>query len=134
MRIIESIIVHCADTRTDQNFSVKDVREWHKTRGFNDVGYHYYIRLSGSIEKGRPIEKIGAHCEGHNSRSIGICFEGGKNPNGSKWDKPKTEQINSFKSLYESLINRFGELSLHGHYMFSSHKTCPNFDPCILIE
>lgn len=40
------------------------------------IGYHFYVRKDGTIYRGRPIDSIGAHCSGHNSESIGVCFEG----------------------------------------------------------
>lgn len=47
-----------------------------KNNGWAGIGYHFYIRKDGSIYRGRPIEKMGAHAENHNSYTIGICFEG----------------------------------------------------------
>jgi len=138
MRELNKIIVHCADTRIDQNFSIHDVRRWHTDpkpngRGWSDVGYHYYIRLNGEIEVGRSIEKQGAHCSGQNKDSIGICFEGGKESDGSKWSKPFDCQIESFKNLSNSLDLVVGDtLDICGHYEFSS-KTCPNFNVKILF-
>jgi len=33
--------------------------------------------LDGTVEQGRPIYQVGAHCSGHNVGSIGICYIGG---------------------------------------------------------
>ena len=82
MRNIIRVILHCAVTRTDQNISVEDIRKWHtdpkpKGNGWSDIGYHYYIRLDGTIEIGRPLNIVGSHARGRNTGSIGICFEGG---------------------------------------------------------
>ena len=120
MRKLDKIILHCADTRTDQDFSVDDVRHWHKARGWSDIGYHYYIKCNGSL-----------HAKGHNANSIGICFEGGKNSDNEIWDEPTNKQIRTVKKLIKSLRKDYGELTVHGHYEFSS-KGCPNFDVCIL--
>lgn len=83
MRTINEIIIHCSATREGQDFSVKDIDRWHKQRVFLMVGYHYIIRLDGTIEQGRPLEMIGAHCTGHNAHSIGICYIGGLDSNGN---------------------------------------------------
>ena len=132
MRKINEIILHCADTKITQNFSVEDVRGWHMNeRGWSDCGYHYYIRLNGNIEIGRPIERSGAHAKGKNAYSIGICFEGGKLSNGDNWNTPMLPQIVAFKQLRKSLFSVFGELKIAGHYEYSS-KTCPNFSVDIL--
>lgn len=126
-RNIKKIIVHCADTKVNQNFDIKDVDQWHKQRGFSMVGYHYYIKLDGTIQEGRNLEQVGAHCKGQNSDSIGICFEGGKNADGSKWDSPLSAQLDAWHTLYQYLCLMFGNLPLKGHYEYSE-KSCPNFE------
>ena len=45
MRKIDEIIIHCSATAEGRNFTVEDVRRWHKARGFVDVGYHYLVYL-----------------------------------------------------------------------------------------
>ncbi len=57
------------------------------------VGYHYYIKLDGTIQEGRNLEEVGAHCKGHTAASIGIGLEGGKNADGSKWAGPLSAQL-----------------------------------------
>lgn len=139
MRDINEIIFHCSDTRTDQNFSVETIRKWHtepkpKGRGWSDIGYHYYIDLKGVLHTGRPIERAGAHCKGRNKNSVGVCFEGGKNPDGTKWDKPRRTQLETAKVLTGYLRSKYGaNITIHGHCEFSS-KSCPNFDVCIIEE
>ena len=77
MRKIDEIIIHCSATAEGRNFTVEDVRRWHKARGFVDVGYHYLVYLDGSVHVGRPLAQVGAHCLGHNAHSIGVCYIGG---------------------------------------------------------
>lgn len=55
---------------------VISIHNTHLKNGWSGIGYHFYVRKDGSIFRGRPIEKIGAHSEGHNLDSIGVCFEG----------------------------------------------------------
>lgn len=77
IRNINEIIVHCSATAEGKDFTVADIKKWHLQRGFNDIGYHYVIYRDGSINKGRDESIIGAHCTGHNSYSIGVCYIGG---------------------------------------------------------
>ena len=79
MRKINKIIVHCSDSDIESHNDISVVEDWHKERGFKTVGYHYFIKNDGSIQLGRPLEEIGAHCLNHNSDSIGICLAGRKN-------------------------------------------------------
>lgn len=52
------------------------IHQWHKNRGWSGIGYHFVVRKNGTVERGRPIDCIGAHCTNENSHTIGICFEG----------------------------------------------------------
>lgn len=56
--------------------TAEQINSWHKDRGWDSIGYHFVIRLNGTVEKGRPTDKEGAHVKGLNHRSIGICFSG----------------------------------------------------------
>lgn len=48
----------------------------HLANGWCGIGYNMYIRKSGKIYLGRPLDAVGAHTVGYNIKSIGICFEG----------------------------------------------------------
>jgi len=67
------IVIHHAAAASA---SVETIHGWHKARTWSGIGYHFYVRKDGGIYRGRPLDKIGAHCTGQNSDSIGICFEG----------------------------------------------------------
>lgn len=122
MRIIDMIILHCSDSNIASHDNIETIRGWHvNERGFNDVGYHYFIQSNGLIEKGRDLDKIGAHCKGKNKHSIGICLHG-------KYEDDFTrEQFTSLVKLIESLAIIIPNITIHGHNEFSS-KTCPVFD------
>lgn len=38
------------------------------------IGYNWLVFQSGSIYEGRGWNRVGAHTEGQNSRSVGVCF------------------------------------------------------------
>lgn len=69
----DEIILHHAEA---SHASVEDINQWHLERGWTGIGYHFYIRKDGRIYRGRPEWAVGAHAQGHNSRSVGICVEG----------------------------------------------------------
>ena len=120
MRKLNKIILHCSDSDAPLHDNIEIIREWHKGRGFNDVGYHFYIQKSGFIQRGRSIDVIGSHCYGQNRESIGICL-GGKN-------HFKLIQFATLQQLIHSLFTILGELEIYGHNEFNKNKTCPNFD------
>jgi N-acetylmuramoyl-L-alanine amidase len=81
MRPIEWIVVHTSATADKQgrpvDASAEQIRRYHQEHnGWKDIGYHYVVRMGGSIEKGRPVELEGAHVGGFNAKSIGICCSG----------------------------------------------------------
>lgn len=71
---VNGIVLHHSGVTVPQ--SVETIHEYHKSKGWAGIGYHYYVRKDGSIYKGRSEEYAGAHCPGVNASSIGICAEG----------------------------------------------------------
>mgnify|MGYP000758569587 FL=1 len=51
----DTIIIHCSATRAGQDFTATDIDRWHRQRGFRSIGYHFVIRLDGTIEPGRDV-------------------------------------------------------------------------------
>jgi len=127
MRAIKEIIIHCSATVEGKDFSVEDIDRWHKQRGWSGVGYHYVIRLDGTIEAGRPLDKIGAHCKGRNQGSIGICYIGGVDSNNDPKDTRTQAQKISLQRLVSGLDVTFGGLKVYGHNSFAN-KACPSFN------
>ena len=127
-RTIKELIVHCSATPEGKDYSVDTIRQWHLQRGFSDIGYHYVIYRDGSIHIGRNESIIGAHCTGHNTNSIGVCYIGGCASDGkTPKDTRTTEQKQSLIKLLKELKTKYPQASIHGHRDFSS-KACPSFD------
>ena len=63
---------------TAQDISADIIHRWHLARGrfWSGIGYHYVIMPDGGIERGRPRWAMGAHDEGENACSLGICMAG----------------------------------------------------------
>ena len=127
MRDLNRIILHCSATREGKDFSVDTIRDWHvKGNGWSDIGYHWVIRLDGSIEVGRPLEKSGAHTKGHNKDSVGVCYIGGCDADGKPKDTMNPEQEKAWRMIVLSLRTLYGDLTIHGHNEFAN-KACPSF-------
>lgn len=77
MRTITLIIVHCSANRQGSTLRMMDIDRLHRSLGWNGCGYHFVIPTDGTIETGRPLEQVGAHCKNHNRYSIGVCYIGG---------------------------------------------------------
>ena len=128
MRRITLIIIHCSAVKPNQTSSAKDIDNWHKDKGWKGIGYHYVVRRDGSIELGRPLEQVGAHCVNHNRHSIGICYEGGLNAAGEKVDTRTEAQKRTLRELLERLHEQFPKALILGHNDLNPAKPCPCYD------
>jgi len=135
VREIHKIIIHCSDSPFGE---ASIINEWHKQRGWRGIGYHVVIcncyvdsiawklqrpnpYTDGFVEYGRQFDKIGAHCKGHNSDSIGICLIGK--------DSFTQSQFRALQREVKKLWELFPGAKVYGHREFDTGKTCPNIDP-----
>lgn len=130
MRLIRHIIIHCSATPPTMDIGVAEIREWHTAKGWTDVGYHYVIRRNGSVEKGRSDDIVGAHVEGRNKDSIGICLIGGLALGGRQLPDVNytAPQWSALKTLVGQLTTQYPDARVSGHRNHTTQKTCPNFD------
>lgn len=134
-RTINEIIVHCTATPEGKDYTVKDVTNWHKERGFSTIGYHYLIYRNGEVVLGRDVDIVGAHAgPKHNTYSIGVCYVGGLENipgipvnNLPPKDTRTKEQKESFLMLLKKLKELYPKARIIGHRDVSS-KPCPSFD------
>lgn len=141
-RKITEIIIHCSATPDGKDFTVDDIRRWHKQRGYSDVGYHYIVYRNGILAQGRDVNTIGAHAVGHNAHSIGICYIGGMNAENTQPEDTRTlRQKARLLSLLVDLRKLYPNARIIGHRDLSLDKNgdgiiepsewmkaCPSFD------
>ncbi|NOW07874.1 N-acetylmuramoyl-L-alanine amidase [Clostridium beijerinckii] len=114
------LIVHHIEAE-GPNWTVEMIHNMHKNEnGWAGIGYHYYIRLDGSVYKGRPSNAIGAHCQGANTNSLGIAFEGNYD---TRTQMPEA-QYNSWCQFKAYLCNKYGNMPVYGHREKGSSE-CP---------
>lgn len=128
MREIKYIIIHCAYTPWNMDIGVEEIRQWHIERGFLDCGYNYVVRLDGFVEEGRKECIPGAHTKGYNENSIGICYVGGKGPNGEWIDTRNDSQKKALTKLIKKLKDKYPNAMVIGHNDANKDKECPGFD------
>ena len=127
-RNIKEIIVHCSATPEGKDFTTAQIKQWHLARGFSDIGYHYVIYRDGSIHTGRAESVSGAHCTGHNTISIGVCYIGGVASDGKTPKDTRTEaQKASLLKLLKQLKAKYPGSKIYPHYKFAA-KACPCFN------
>lgn len=123
------IAIHCSAT-AEQDFGASDIDKWHRKNGWACIGYHYVIRRNGTVEEGREESVVGAHVQGFNEQSVGICMVGGVDANNIKIAKNNftKPQFASLKQLLIDLKIRYPSAIIQGHRDFPNvHKACPSF-------
>jgi len=130
------IVQHYSATPIERDFTAADIDAMHRARGFREIGYHYFIRKNGMVETGRDLSQpgrfeTGAHSQGENSASVGICVEGGVTldaPNIGV-DNRTPAQIKAQIALIRELLGRFPNAKVQGHRDMPGAATqCPGFD------
>ena len=127
VRQINKIILHCTATPEGRDIDAEIITKWHKNRGWFTNGYHYIVKLDGTIEEGRSVHMVCAHTKGHNTGSLGVVYVGGCDDNMKPKDTRTQEQDTALTNLLATLLEKYPSATLHGHNEFSA-KACPSFD------
>jgi N-acetyl-anhydromuramyl-L-alanine amidase AmpD len=98
--------------------TVEDVNRWHLARGFNGIGYHYFVTREGVIHRGRPDWAVGAHTLGYNVW-LGICAEGNY-----ELQKMPAPQLKALEALRGYLHRRYPGVKDKRHKDLNS-TACP---------
>ena len=146
MRKIDLIVLHCTDTKPRQDYTIERLCNDHANRGFGTYpGYHFFVKRDGSLYYCRPLALKGCHVTGYNSRSIGICTEGGhrqdapfaKEPQYAAYkasgrslyeDNRTAEQLVVLHEVLTTLLEMFPQARIVGHHDLNPAKQCPCYD------
>ena len=135
MRHIDEIIIHCTATRPDwwtgtsAQVKTNEVRNWHTSKGWSDIGYHYLIDRDGTVVTGRPLDRTGAHVKGHNTGTVGISLFGGfgGSAGDSFADNFTEDQERALLDLIAKLKADYPSITkISGHNQYAA-KACPCF-------
>lgn len=122
------IVVHCSATQAKADIGAAEIDRWHRQRGWQCIGYHYVIRRDGTLETGRDDRVVGAHVEGHNSDSVGICMAGGIDAEGKAENNFTEAQFATLRRLCHELKIKYPAAIVQGHRDFPGvKKDCPCF-------
>ncbi|PZO64588.1 MAG: hypothetical protein DI498_10905 [Paracoccus denitrificans] len=121
-RPVSRVFLHCSASDKADHDSAAVIEGWHKERGWAGIGYHYFIRKDGTVERGRDLEKIPAAQEGHNTGTIAICLHG------LSKEKFTEAQFAALRALCGQINRAYaGRVTFHGHCEVA-RKSCPVFD------
>lgn len=102
-RSVNLVVIHCSATPSGKTLqqgkpgtpgyqnAPQVINAWHAARGFHrqpnavrafnpalpSIGYHFVIDITGEVWAGRALDEVGAHVEGYNAHSVGVCMVGG---------------------------------------------------------
>ena len=140
-RAMDTIVIHCSATKENKDYTKEDIKKWHLQRGFKDIGYHFIIKLDGTIEIGRSLNQIGAHVTNNNTGTIGICYIGGLDSKCKSKDTRTDKQKESLLNLINLLKENINIKEIKGHRDYSKDlngngkidkfeyiKDCPCFE------
>ena len=133
-RGIKRIVVHCAATPEGKDFDVDDVRRWHTAprpqgQGWSRIGYHFIIKLDGTIQRGLAEERTGIHVRGRNTGSIAVCYIGGVDARMKAKDTRTPDQKEAMERLVKQLVAAYPAAEVLGHRdHLGVRKACPSFD------
>lgn len=143
LRKINKVIIHCSATKPTMDIDAEWIRRVHvDENGWDDIGYHYVIKRDGTIERGRSIQLTGAHAQGYNRTSLGVCLVGGMAEDGTpvcNFTAAQYQVLHRLKSItiwsmisgddLDGVKDNFRNWEFIGHCDLPHvNKTCPNFD------
>lgn len=125
------LVVHCSATRPSMDWGRADIDRLHRSQGWFEIGYHYVIKRSGTVEVGRQLDRQGAHAARFNHLSVGICLIGGVTEDDHRVpeDNFTDAQLASLRTLLVDLKQRYPHAEVLGHRDLPNvKKACPSFD------
>lgn len=127
---VRFIVIHCSATRCNCPYTAEQLERDHRSRGFRTTGYHFYIRTDRITTHPRLLGEVSAHVKGLNHCSIGICYEGGLDPDGNPADTRTLRQCERLKELLTILRRLYPQALITGYNRLNPHppKACPCFD------
>jgi N-acetyl-anhydromuramyl-L-alanine amidase AmpD len=141
MRPINLIVIHCSASPNGHSLfkgmsdgtgwqvtPVREIDRWHYERGFRRtpqfrkrqnpdlaaIGYHFVVYTNGAIATGRHEDEIGAHVQGFNQKSLGICMVG--------TDRFTPDAWRGLADLLAGLKKRYPDAAIMGHRDLSPDK------------
>jgi hypothetical protein len=91
-------------TKPNENLSKHDLNKSELEKGNLGIGHHFVIKLDGTIEKGRDINKIGSNRDD----AIALCIVGGLNKNGEEDTSFTNAQRKSYGRIIDFVYKTYG--------------------------
>ena len=121
---IKFLIIHHTHTPRKTTPFI-NIKNYHMSKGWSDIGYHFFITNDGRIWKGRPVTITGRHAKDSrmNYKSLGICVAGNFDI-----EEPSKLQLKSLIKIIRTLQQdyKIKDKNIIGHReVKGSFTTCP---------
>lgn len=114
-----SVTTHLIIHHAAGNGPVEGIHNYHLSKGWAGIAYHYYARKDGTIYRGRPENMRGGHTTNWNWCSIGICFEGN-----FENEQMSQSQLEAGRELIADIVRRYPSITVGRHREFQQ-TSCP---------
>lgn len=123
------VVIHTAGTPGKAvDVSAAGIDAYHRSLGWRGIGYQFVVRFDGTVETGRSEREVGAHVEGFNHRSLGICFSG----NGDLQDFTDAQKAAGARLVLELLRrHRLEDAFMRNPMRVLGHRECNALVPAI---
>ena len=128
MRRIDNIFVHC--TATPQTWTIEDLKEEFKRKGWKHAGYHIAITADGAQHQLEPFEQVANGVRGYNQNSIHVAYFGGMDGTDNRTEAQRV----TIRNVLKTLKKMFPDAEIKGHRDVWGknpcdwHNLCPGFD------
>lgn len=115
------VVHHSAFYKASGRATLLEVQRLHRwDRGWADVGYHFMLDGDGAIYAGRDLAVRGAHTQGRNTSSAGVCLLGD-----FRYRAPSPAQWDALIALGRWLVAELELTHIAAHSQFNEGTVCP---------
>jgi N-acetylmuramoyl-L-alanine amidase len=118
VRRIHTVFWHASASDRPEHDSAQTMHQWHVERGWQEIGYHGFVRKDGTLQLGRDWAKVPAAQSSFNVGTLAFCLHG----LAKELFTPRQEQ--TMRAIAEALPRT---LRHRGHREVSP-KLCPVVD------
>lgn len=105
---------------------VKNIQNYHMGLGWADIGYHFLIAWDGTIYRGNPEDRRGAHAGNANQGNLGIAVLGSFHQSVSPSDAQMQSLTRMLRYLSDKHSIALDRSNIKGHQEWSGQSTaCP---------
>ena len=139
-RKIDTVVLHASETFSNKNIGAEEIEATIAKVSpleVTSIPYHYVIRRDGRLQRGRPVEEEGSHCNDGpniNPTSIGVVMIGGINRASTEqpWETSSSSftraQFDTLEQFLSTYYFHFPSGEVLGHSDVESSELDPYFD------